>query len=100
MDPAAPAESAAAALVQSAKLYPNPVSDELNLSYELQQTAEVDLQIHTKEGQLQQNLPQGRLNAGAQTARLDISQLRDGAYYLSVLADGQLQVIPFVVAKR
>lgn len=100
MDPAATPEAPVEALVQTAEVYPNPASDELNLSYELQQTAEVDLQIHTKEGQLQQNLPQGKLKAGAQTARLDISQLRDGAYYLSVLANGQVQVIPFVVAKR
>lgn len=100
MDPAATPEAAVEAVVQAAEVYPNPASEELNLRYELQQAAEVDLQIHTKEGQLQQTLSQGKLKPGAQTARLDISQLRDGAYYLSVLANGQVQVIPFVVAQR
>lgn len=100
MDPATAPEAVAEAIVQALEVYPNPASEELNLRYELQQTAGVVLQIHTKEGQLQQTLPQGKLKPGAQTARLNVSQLRDGAYYLSVLTHGQVRVIPFVVAKR
>lgn len=101
MDPAEEADaSTASMLVQKAKAYPNPANEALTLDYELAKGAQVDIQIHSKEGQLQQTLPQGQLKAGSQSARLDVSSLRDGAYYLSVVADGQLKILPFIVTRQ
>jgi len=100
MDPSEKSPEEPKAIVQSAKAFPNPASNLLNLQYELRESAEVDIQIHTKEGQLQQTLNQGRLQAGAQQARLDVSQLRDGAYYISILANDEVQVTPFIIAKQ
>jgi hypothetical protein len=101
MDPAEEATaSTAGMLVQETKAYPNPANEVLTLDYELVKSAQVDIQIHSKEGQLQQTLPQGQLKAGSQSVRLDVSSLRDGAYYLSVIADGQLKMVPFVVTRQ
>ena len=100
MDPSEKSPEESKAIVQSAKAFPNPASNLLNLNYELRESAEVDIQIHTKEGQLQRTLEQGKLEAGIQQARLDVSQLRNGAYYISILANGEVQIIPFIIAKQ
>ncbi len=99
MDPAEEA-AVAQALIQSPTAFPNPASGQITLQYELQQEAEVLLQLHTREGQLQQEYQQGRLSAGQQQARIDLSQLRDGAYYLSILANGEVQIVPFIVGRQ
>ena len=66
--------------------YPNPVSDRLNVQYELQQTQNVRISLHNLSGKEVAVLQNRRLNAGTQTHvfELENNSLSTGLYLLKM----------------
>jgi Spy/CpxP family protein refolding chaperone len=80
-------------------VFPNPASSEVGIKYDLEQDADVRIEIRDRDGKLLRTINQPRLKAGAQMHTEDISQLPDGVYYLSVIGQGQQLVTKVVVSK-
>lgn len=81
-------------------IYPNPASDETTLAYELMQSGSVSIVVMSENGLVQttQKLDQA---AGAQSYPLDISQYKDGVYYISVLTEsGVVSTSQLVVSRQ
>lgn len=74
--------------------YPNPVTDELNLGYELETAASVRISLYDLSGKLIRHLaataPQG---AGTHEITTDLSGLPAGRYFITLQADKHMQSI-------
>jgi hypothetical protein len=66
--------------------YPNPAKDELNISYELTSSSNVVLNVYNIEGKLMSSENKGILS-GAQTNRIDISNLPAGMYRVELVTE-------------
>lgn len=68
-------------------LYPNPVDNHANLTFELQQEEEVSILIFNTIGQKVKQLFQGTMQSGTQSFTFDLNHLPQGIYYLKVQAE-------------
>lgn len=76
--------------------YPNPVSQTATVNFGLSTAAHVDLEIHNAIGQLIYAENKGRMIAGQQTMQLDMNDLQNGLYFLTIRGDGKEHVSRFV----
>jgi hypothetical protein len=90
----------AAEIISNAKIFPNPASSEMTLSYELQTEGWVQLELKDEDGRLVKALEEGNKAAGTQQLLIDVSGLRNGVYYISILSQGKQSVVQAVVAKN
>ncbi|MDR1763443.1 MAG: T9SS type A sorting domain-containing protein [Dysgonamonadaceae bacterium] len=68
-------------------LFPNPVTSFLNIELYLPKAATVRIQVHSQAGSLVLSSSKGRLSAGLQAFRQDVSALPVGNYVITVLLD-------------
>ena len=87
-------------MVSNAKVFPNPASSEMTLSYELKAEGLVKLELKNEEGRLVEVLGESNKAAGTHQLIIDVSGLRNGVYYISILSQGQQSVVQAVVAKN
>jgi hypothetical protein len=85
-------------LEQSVKLFPNPANELLTLQVELPETADVQLRITDVNGKMIQ-MQQMTLDKGLLNARLDISQIPSGVYFLRIGVKDQFVTRKFVVVR-
>jgi hypothetical protein len=70
--------------------FPNPASDNLNLSYFLEKASTIQIQIFNMEGKKVADLFNQKMDAGAQTYTATLpTDLAKGTYLLNLLVDGQ-----------
>jgi hypothetical protein len=67
--------------------HPNPVNKELYISFQLESTSDIHLQLFTLSGQVVETLYQGRQVPGSHEIHFNTEKLADGAYML-YLQDG------------
>ncbi len=80
------------------KVFPNPTSADLNLSFELQESTEVNISIMDISGRIISNIVQGQLAAGQHTFSKDIStQIPNGMYFISLQTDQGIMTQKFIV---
>ncbi len=80
------------------RLYPNPTSRELNVEYKLQQSSDVNILITDLLGR--QMVAESRhLDAGQHFENIDISQLMNGHYLITLQVDEERITEKFVVLK-
>lgn len=72
--------------LNSLEVYPNPVSENTNLSFGLENDADVTVNIYSAEGALVSSLQLGKLQAGAQKISINASELGGGLYFIEVKA--------------
>jgi len=68
---------------------PNPFRETTVINVQLEQQANLSLEVFTLMGQKVMDLNKGRLNAGPYQFRLDGSQLPSGIYFYTVKADNE-----------
>lgn len=72
-------------------VYPNPGHDALNLSYNLEQEATIDIQLVNLQGQVVNQLRGGLQDVGHYSQTMtDLGDLNDGLYMLVVRANGKV----------
>jgi len=76
--------------VQGIRLFPNPTRGMLNVEYQLERAARVELRVSNMMGQHMLLTSPDLQSAGANTQTLDLSRLPNGMYFLQVWIDGQL----------
>ena len=62
--------------------YPNPANKELNISFELESTSDIHMQLFSLTGQLIETVYRGRQDPGHQEIIFDTEKLASGAYML------------------
>jgi hypothetical protein len=68
------------------KIYPNPVRDIVNLSFDLRSSSTVSYGIYNMNGQLVSQSDMGNLSSGAQLINVDAASLPSGLYILKINA--------------
>lgn len=76
--------------------YPNPVSHQASINFGLSTSAKVELEIHNAIGQLVYSENKGRMAAGQQAMQLDMTDLQNGIYFLTIKGDGKQHISRFV----
>ncbi|WP_282079579.1 T9SS type A sorting domain-containing protein [Aquimarina algiphila] len=73
-----------------ATISPNPIGDQFNITYSLDQQAEVQVSIYDFFGHQRVSLPsQNTTTIGQQTMTIDSSTLPSGTYIIQMIIDGQ-----------
>lgn len=70
--------------------YPNPFSNLTTITYTLESTARVDIQIYSSQGQLVETLEEGRKTTGRYTLNFNGAHLPDGVYVCKLMVNGAL----------
>ncbi|MDX1665727.1 MAG: alpha-amylase family glycosyl hydrolase, partial [Saprospiraceae bacterium] len=78
------------------RVFPNPSSGEINVRYRLERASMVSLQMFDQEGRQLQTLLRERQGSGEHTFQHSPA-LPAGTYYLVLVADGRIEVIPLIV---
>lgn len=81
-------------------LAPNPASDQVLVSYQLQSAGPVQLSIMDENGRLIQQLPKTHQEAGFQQTRLQLGELPAGNYRLVIESDTQRIVQSLVIGRK
>ena len=80
----------------SARLYPNPASDMLNIEVNASQASEMSISVYNIMGQkvMDQNV---NITTGMNTRNINISDLNSGIYFVTVKANGYENTMKFIV---
>ncbi len=78
-------------------VYPNPVKDELTLSFELSQASELSFDLLDGAGRIVLSKDFGTYVSGKHIERVNLSSLAPGVYVLNLSVDGQFAVNRIVV---
>jgi Ni,Fe-hydrogenase maturation factor len=70
--------------VNDLKAFPNPVNNQLNLSWSLENDSDVNLEWYNLQGQLVKTAQLGEMNAGTHNLSLNTADLADGFYSLVI----------------
>lgn len=83
----------------SMTIFPNPVSENSVLQFELKTAQKVVLDLYNMEGKLVANLLNGQQMSGVHKVVLAGFNLENGSYFCRLKGEGQEQSFPFVVQK-
>jgi hypothetical protein len=86
-------------VIENAKAYPNPASNQLTLSYTLLTDSEVVVEWQNEQGRSAQVLENTFKTAGEYELTIDVSSYRDGVHYINLICDGQRTVVKALIAK-
>ncbi|MBI9054584.1 MAG: redoxin domain-containing protein [Bacteroidales bacterium] len=73
----------------SINLYPNPVSESLNINFNLLSNSNTKVNIYNQAGQLVKFIDQGELTKGDHNIKIDLSKLNNGLYFVSLDINNQ-----------
>ncbi|KAA9332444.1 T9SS type A sorting domain-containing protein [Hymenobacter busanensis] len=97
MDPNAPAKAeASGASGGRAALYPNPASATQRLEYEVKKEGTVKVELLNEKGITLRTLQDGKLDKGAQSLDVNLSDLPRGTYYYKITGKGLNETRRFV----
>ncbi len=74
-------------------VYPNPVSDYLNIAFTLKQPENINISLFDISGRILSNQNLHNIQTGNHIERLDVSRLVDGVYYLKISMDGEQTIV-------
>jgi len=75
--------------VNDLKAYPIPADNDLNIEFSIESNAMVSYSLINNLGQIVMTEELGSLNAGQHTKKLDVSNLAQGFYMLTITVDGK-----------
>ena len=85
--------------VSNQSIYPNPSADQAMLNYTLKTGASVIINVYDITGKLIRSKNEGNLAAGQNQQVINTSDLTDGIYLVSIVANGNNSVSKLVVAR-
>lgn len=78
------------------KTYPNPTSDNTTLTFNLSETSNVTVKVYNISGVLVKTITNKNVGAGAQTLKIDGSDLQRGTYIVKFIAGKQNETVKFI----
>lgn len=81
-------------------VYPNPVSDELNLDYFLHMSAKVRIDLYSIDGKLLKTLLAGELQQGHNHRVFDVSDIKPGSYIIHFRTSDDFMVKSVFLTKQ
>ena len=79
-------------------VYPNPSSGQINITYDLQKSAEVTVEIIDLFGRITATTTVGQREAGAHTDHLDLgNNPATGTYIIKLIANGESAIAKFII---
>ncbi|HTB31652.1 MAG TPA: choice-of-anchor V domain-containing protein [Bacteroidia bacterium] len=82
----------------SFSVFPNPAREQVNLTYNMGEAANVEVNMYSLDGRKLSALSAGMVNEGAHTQSLTIpSDINSGIYFIQLIANGQSTVKRIVV---
>jgi hypothetical protein len=72
------------------KIFPNPATDIVSLSFTLQKNENIVIIVYDQSGNIVINKAKTYLIQGTQTISLNTSQLKDGSYFIRVISDREV----------
>ena len=81
------------------QMYPNPVSDLLQVEMDLQSAMELAVSVLDESGQVLRQLAPAQYGQGKQTIQIRVDDLVPGTYFLMIQKDAQQSARPFVKVK-
>jgi photosystem II stability/assembly factor-like uncharacterized protein len=83
--------------ISSTKIYPNPVVQNANISFELNSSSPVNISIYNLNGSLVKTLYNNvRMNKGNNSSQINASELSMGTYLVVVEAGEEQEVVKFI----
>lgn len=83
--------------LQQFDIYPNPANDEVRITYSLNETSEVTIELHNVTGELIQSYKENQ-SAGKNTYLVkDLKNLSKGIYFVKVIVDGVVSARKLVI---
>jgi plastocyanin len=79
--------------------YPNPVSDMMTLSFDVQSNSTVSINLIDITGQTVQNLVRGSYNAGFYSENINLSHLNPGKYFVVYESGYKNEIRPLLLAR-
>lgn len=80
-------------------VYPNPANETVNVSFELNKSLETTVEITNLLGEKVQVLNLGTLSLGSQKIELDLSDIDNGLYFISLSGEGDISTKKIRVTK-
>lgn len=71
----------------SYSVYPNPTNQYLNITLELEQKSQVEIQLVSLDGKVIQQIENTHLESGKLTKKVNLAQLASGVYFLEFKID-------------
>lgn len=81
------------------KIFPNPVTAEATVEFELNQSAEVDLQILNASGRMIQSFGSANYPAGKNTIQINMENIPAGIYFCRLQIDQRLSFMKRIVVQ-
>ena len=78
------------------KTYPNPTNEMTTLTFNLDQTSNVNVMVYNISGILVQTINNKNMPAGSQTLKIDASDLPRGTYIVKLVAGKQNDTVKFI----
>lgn len=86
--------------IQNVNVYPNPTSQEANLNFELVSDVKTRIELRDEAGNLVKTFANKKFNIGKVNTQLDLSQVKNGIYYVVIIGkDGSTQTTQLVVSR-
>jgi len=80
----------------SLHIYPNPVSDELNLNFNVQNLSEVSIDILDSSGRSVGSLIRNNYSTGIYSETISVGTLEPGHYFISITTGSNMNTVPFI----
>jgi hypothetical protein len=85
--------------LEDMQLFPNPVSDQLSVRFDLKEATSLNVQVFNAMGQLVQNVATQQFASGRQQLTVDAAQLQNGMYFLRLQDGEQITTRRFLVQR-
>jgi hypothetical protein len=73
--------------ISNLNVFPNPAASETNITFNLQSSTEVTINVVDLTGRKVMSVSQGTVSAGIYNKMINTSELADGLYYITIIAD-------------
>ncbi len=87
------------AITGTLTIYPNPASDYVSVSFDLENNTPVQVNIYDLSGKLVQQSSESGLNSGKQTVRLNTQTLTRGTYLVKMVAGNEISTAKLIIVK-
>ncbi len=82
-------------------IYPNPMNSVGALNLDLDESANISINILDISGKVIKTMPQGRMSAGEHTIQFGVREFAEGTYLLNVISEGRsAQTSRFVISRQ
>jgi hypothetical protein len=87
-------------LIYDMTVYPNPASNDANISFELVKDSKTRIELRDESGNLVKTLKDQNYDSGKVSTRMDLSDIQTGVYYIVIITeDGSKQSSQIIINK-